>query len=527
MMRVVHGGLVLLTLGSSLGVLNAFQHPLPSAQANGRHGRFTSSDFYYHNSLSRNARKITTSSSTQHNAVMNPLLSSIASPIGAIVVLASVILVHESGHYLAARALGIKVEEFSIGVGPKLLGKKAFGNDFSLRALPLGGYVRFPEHYNTTQAQQAEMAKMLQGSVTETPFQRTLNDILSFGTYQDMLRQEEERVQKELKARPWWKKFGPKREAASQTKTEIEYYDDPDLLQNRPWPERAVVIAGGVIFNLILAFCIYFGQITVGSGLPKPFLEPGARVSVTPTGDAAAVGLLQKGDVILKVNGTPLTATSKPLTVQMSQKAINDFIAKIQATPEGDALKLQVLKAGSETTSTSPIIDLAIRPKSNGQVQAIGVLLGPNVRRIDRIRSDSVGEATKIAGSAVTELTQETASGLSQLVSAMVPGKGGGSGGKLSGPIGLIQTGSEVVSTSDAAAVLMFAAAISVNLAVVNALPLPALDGGQMVFILVEALSRRKVDQRLQENITSAAVLLLLLLSLSTTVGDVEGLFAK
>ena len=460
--------------------------------------------------------------------MINPLLASIASPVGAIVVLASVILVHESGHYLAARALGISVEEFSIGVGPKLVGTTAFGNDFSLRAIPLGGYVRFPEHYNATQAQQAEVAKVWQESRSETPLQRKVNDILSFGMYEETLRREEARVQEELKARPWWKKIGPKRETESQIQTEIEYYDDPNLLQNRPWPERALVIAGGVVFNLILAFCIYFGQLTVGSGLPKPLVEPGARVSVTPTGDSAAVGLLQKGDVILKVNGTPLSSTSKPLTALVSQQAINDFIAKIQATPEGEDLKLQVLRGGSDKNANiSPLVDLSIRPKSNGQVQAIGVMLGPNVRRIERVQSHSVGEATKMAGTAVKDLTQETLTGLSQVLSSMIPGKSGGSVGKLSGPIGLIQTGSEVVSTSDAAAVLMFAAAISINLAVVNSLPLPALDGGQMVFILVEALSRRKVDQRLQENITSAAVLLLLFLSLSTTVSDVGGLMAK
>lgn len=81
-------------------------------------------------------------------------LSRIASAVGAIAVLAFVILpiVHESGHYLTARALGIRVEEFGIGFGPKLLGWTAFGNDFSLRAFPLGGYVRFPKHHVTTKA---------------------------------------------------------------------------------------------------------------------------------------------------------------------------------------------------------------------------------------------------------------------------------------------------------------------------------------------------------------------------------------
>ena len=103
-------------------------------------------------------------------------------------------------------------------------------------------------------------------------------------------------------------------------------------------------------------------------------------------------------------------------------------------------------------------------------------------------------------------------------------GKGAPAGQGISGPVGLIRTGSEIVSTNDLATIVTFAAAISVNLAVVNSLPLPALDGGQMIFILFEAVTGRKVDQRLQESITSAAVLLLLLLTVGTTFSDVESI---
>ena len=502
-------------------IVYGFHYPL----ANARLGSSRSSTWDCNDKrfTSKTPRAISTTQLQVANpsfSAVNTLVSSVASPVGALVVLATVILIHESGHYLAARALGIQVEEFSVGVGPALLRTQLWGNDFSLRAIPLGGYVKFPEHYNITLAQQRETEQMYLESLTETPFQRKVSNILSLGVYEELLRKEEERLkQAQKQARPWWKQWGRPPQQQQQpskmtTTSEIEYYKNPDLLQNRPWPERAMVIAGGVVFNLILAFAIYFGQVTLGNGLVKPVVEPGARVSVTPTGDAAAVGLLQKGDVILKVNGMPLAGTSststisgtqqqtvstKPLSALAAQQAINDFIAKIQATPDGESLQLQILKANvanARDASPSSLVDLTIRPKSNGQVQAIGVLLGPNIRRMERIQTTSLGEASRIAG-------------------------------KLSGPIGLIQTGSEVVSTSDMAAVMMFAAAISVNLAVVNSLPLPALDGGQMVFILVEAISRRKVDQRLQENITSVAVLLLLLLSLSTTVGDVEGLFAK
>jgi regulator of sigma E protease len=91
----------------------------------------------------------------------------------------------------------------------------------------------------------------------------------------------------------------------------------------------------------------------------------------------------------------------------------------------------------------------------------------------------------------------------------------------------LIKTGTpEVVATKDLTTVLLFAAALSVNLGVINALPLPALDGGQLVFVLAEALTGRKVDQRLQEGISSVAVLLLLLVSISTAFSDVGSIIS-
>jgi membrane-associated protease RseP (regulator of RpoE activity) len=77
-----------------------------------------------------------------------------------------------------------------------------------------------------------------------------------------------------------------------------------------------------------------------------------------------------------------------------------------------------------------------------------------------------------------------------------------------------------MVRTGDVNAVIFFAAAISINLAVFNSLPLPALDGGQIAFVLGEALSGKKIDQRLQEEINAIALLVLLLTSFSTVLID-------
>merc|ERR1711957_491242 len=96
----------------------------------------------------------------------------------------------------------------------------------------------------------------------------------------------------------------------------------------------------------------------------------------------------------------------------------------------------------------------------------------------------------------------------------------------LSGPIGVIRSGSDVVARNDARAVIGFIAVLSINLAVINSLPFPALDGGQLLFVAAEVVSGRKVDQKVQENINGLALLLLLSISLTATVGDVGSLIS-
>ena len=248
-------------------------------------------------------------------------------------------------------------------------------------------------------------------------------------------------------------------------------------------------------------------------------------VNAAPRRDAPAKGILNKGDVIIEANGSPLTRSPSPSAFE-TQRAINDFIATIRSTPEGESLKLSVLHPNSaqpEQVSIQPRRQL-LETGTAGPL-SIGVLLAPNFVKADVLKTNNLIEAAGMAQNYATTLTKETANGLLSFAGQMLSGKAESSGTQVSGPIGLIRTGSEVVATQDWTAVLLFAAAISINLGVVNALPLPALDGGQLVFVLAEAISGRKVDQRLQEGITGAALFFLLLVSLGAAVGDIENIF--
>jgi RIP metalloprotease RseP len=169
---------------------------------------------------------------------------------------------------------------------------------------------------------------------------------------------------------------------------------------------------------------------------------------------------------------------------------------------------------------------VSVYPRRNADgLASIGVQLSPNYVRTHMVRASSVADALQKAGAAVYDLTSDTARSTVGLLVGMLSGRGLPAGTSMSGPIGVLKTGADVVGTSDVWAVVAFAASISVNLAVVNSLPLPALDGGQLAFVLAEAAAGRRIDQRVQEGINAGALIILLFISFGTAVGDVTSIF--
>ena len=198
------------------------------------------------------------------------------------------------------------------------------------------------------------------------------------------------------------------------------------------------------------------------------------------------------------------------------QEAISSFITNIRATAPGNDLHLSVLKYQSQKS-----IDINVKPtpmdvKDATTPLSIGVNIAPNYVGQQMVKASNPIDAVVMAAGEVTEITSQTARFiLGFLGGLIVSGGKTPAGTSLSGPIGVLKTGSDVIG---------FAAAISVNLAVVNAFPLPALEGGQLVFVIGELLTAKKVDQRKQEELSSAALLFLLLVSAGTAVGDIASL---
>ncbi len=346
------------------------------------------------------------------------------SVVGAIAVLAVLVLVHEAGHFAAARALGIRVSQFSIGFGPAVWSVQGRDVEYAVRAIPLGGYVGFPE--------------------------------------------------------------------------DPDQPDDPDLLPNRPVPQRMVVMVAGVAANLVLALVLCLMTAVWGGVVAAE--QPGIRVVAvaSPTAPAALAGL-QPGDIVQRVDGQ---------AVGQEVGILTQFQRQVAAHP-GVPLRLTVERQGLlQEKIVVPV----------GEPARIGVTLdyvGPLRRR----PAPNLGVVWRVGSAHFGEMLNTTLTGLAQLVQDLP-----GNADRVAGPVAIVAAGSEM-ARSGWLSLLDFAAMVSLNLAVVNLLPLPALDGGQLLFLAIEALrGGRPLAPGVQQNVMQGGLVLLLGLGAVTLVRDSWGL---
>lgn len=346
---------------------------------------------------------------------------------------------HESGHFLAARLQRIRVKNFSIGFGPRLFSFTPKTSD------------------------------------TEFSFR-----LLPLGGYVAF----------------------PEHVSIDEETGEQTFDEDPDLLQNRPIRDRAIVISAGVVANIILAWTSIFCSIS-GVGVPTYSFNAGVTVAaiVDPQGPAAQAGL-QQGDVILSVDGK---------VVESNLDNAGRVAEKIR-TSGGRTMKFKLLREKNE-------LDVGVKarcctPEGNA---AMGIQLIPNAK-VKRVRPPTVLRSFELTNSEFGRLSKQTWLGLSSMFSNFKA-----SSQNLSGPIGVVSMGAEL-ARNDTAALLTFCAVISINLALINSLPLPALDGGQMTFLIIEALRGSPVSLRVQDAVNRTALLLFLAFSGALFFGDLEKL---
>ncbi|MBR8831904.1 MAG: Metalloprotease MmpA [Chroococcopsis gigantea SAG 12.99] len=347
--------------------------------------------------------------------------------LAAIAVLAILIVVHELGHFFAARWQNIHVNRFSIGFGPSLLKYQGKETEYALRAIPLGGYVGFPD---------------------DDPESSNIP------------------------------------------------LDDPNLLKNRPVWDRAIVISAGVIANLIFAYFLLVTQ--AGTiGYPQIKYEPGVLVpQVLDENSIAAKAGVKSGDIVLSVGDQLLGASP-------------DALLKLRETIQNSAEKPLglTLKRGEETLSVQVTPQLA---EGKGK---IGVMLSPNGIQ-DRRKADNIVKAFAMGTAEFQRVIELTVKGFWQLISNFQE-----NAQQVAGPVKIVEFGA-AIAEKDAGNLFQFAALISINLAIINILPLPALDGGQLVFLLIEGLFGKPLPNKLQEGIMQTGLVLLLSLGVFLIVRD-------
>lgn len=355
-------------------------------------------------------------------------IESVESVAEACGVLTAIIVVHETGHFLAAYLQGIHVSKFAVGFGPILAKLNVNNVEYSIRAFPLGGFVGFPDN----------------DPDSDIPV------------------------------------------------------DDQNLLKNRPIFDRVLVISAGVIANIVFAYLIIFTQV-LSVGLPVQESFNGVLVpEVRPFSAASRAGLLD-GDVILGVNALDLAKTAPNL--------VSVVVDAIKESPKTSVL-LKVVRGGD-------YLELNVTPDENSDgTGRIGVQLAPNVK-ISKVKPRDLPEAFRFSGREFWGLTFNVLESLKQTFLNFSQ-----SASKVSGPVAIIAVGAEVAK-SNIDGLYQFAAILNINLAVINLLPLPALDGGSLALILVEAArGGKKLPLEIEQRIMSSGIMIVLILGIFLLVRD-------
>lgn len=359
--------------------------------------------------------------------------------LAAMLVFSAVIAIHELGHFLAAKLCGIQVNEFSVGMGPALWHKVYHGTQYSLRALPVGGFVAL-EGEESPESQQAEAARDAREAEQETDLEPQIPP--------------EQRTGLPLNQAPIW--------------------------------QRMIVMSAGAVMNFVLGFVVLAVLIAAQN---EPItsrvvyeIEPGALCGQT--------GLAPR-DEILEVNGRRCFVA-------------NDILYELVRT-ESNQADFTVRRDGELVEL--PGVQFDTWQDEQGQTH---MDIGFTVYGIERTPLNVLKEA----GRSVLYYGRVVFTSLTDLL------RGRESINDLSGPVGIVSAIGQAARYGWRD-LLELVALITINLGIFNLLPFPALDGGKVVFLLIEAVIGRPVPEKIQGALTIAAFALLFGLMLFATYNDI------
>lgn len=413
--------------------------------------------------------------------------------IAFILIFGSLVFFHELGHFLFAKKAGIMVREFAIGMGPKIFGMTKGETVYTLRLLPIGGYVRMAgEDTDTVELQPGYRVALITNE--ENIVEKI---ILNQKThYQNVIFLEVERA--DLERELWIEGYDEDdqfiRYNVSRTASIVENGTEQMIapldrqFNSKSVGARAMAIFAGPLFNFILAFFIFL-IIGLIQGIPSD--EP-IIAEVLDNSVASSAGLVD-GDKIVKVNGQPISTWT-----ELSEQIVDN---------PNKAITFEVERAtGNEVIELTPN---AVEQEGSPPYGQIGVM-----RSIEKNPLQAV-----VYG---VEETYNMIITIGTLVGKLITGQF--SIDALSGPVGIYKT-TETVVTFGFYNILYFAAMLSVNLGIMNLLPLPALDGGRLLFFAVEAVRGKPIDRQKEGMVHFVGILLLMILMVVVTWNDIQRFF--
>ncbi len=343
-----------------------------------------------------------------------------------IAVLLVTVLVHEWGHFVTARKMGMEVEEFGFGIPPRVYSWKRGETTYSINALPFGGFVKI------------------------------------------------------------------KGENGIEADTALE-----KQFESKPWYAQSLVLIAGVVCNIILAIILFTFSYSIGT----PSIEEHGTPTVIEITKGSPIDRsgIKVGDTITTIvkEGKKIT----PLTTASLRTAIN-----------GQKKPLSITYIHNKETKT-----IEITPEEHNGTTAIGVAIEPLTLTKTTLTKAFIQSVEKTF-TTTKEIFKTVGDILVKLVSREKQEE------QLIGPIGLAGA-IRSASNMGISYLLGFTAMISVNLAVLNILPFPALDGGRLLIVLLERIFRKKFSKRVVGYIHAAGFLILITLMIGLSVGDIKRLF--
>ncbi len=379
--------------------------------------------------------------------------------LAAIFVFGIIILVHELGHFLMCKLMGVRVNEFAIGMGPKLLsfGKKETA--YTLRLFPIGGF--------------CAMEGEDEGAPTPS----------AIGGNAD--RAEEDGG-----------------EPALPDEEEAPAEPDPRAFPNKKVWRRILIVVAGAAMNLVLGYVLlvaYYGIFTVPDASGKARFSSTIIASLPETAVSYQTGL-RPGDEIVKIDGKRTVTDSDIVMIMQSDE---DGIMDMTVRRAVDGKKKTVLLKG---------VQFQLEVGENGKNRLIYDF---KVLGIEKTVWSTLVQAGKMEYSVATMIWRS--------LGDLITGKYGIN--DLSGPVGTMDIIGDAVAGANTSegmmTLIMLVVMITVNVGIFNLLPLPALDGGRLIFLQFEGIFRRPVPAKYEGMVHFIGLMLLLLLMVVVTFSDI------